>query len=249
MGPDGKDIHALRGLEERAFNAWPALQTLVAGGWILRFADGYTKRANSINAWRPEAPLEDILAQAAPIYSGRGLPLIVRVTPLADASVDRSLADRGFLAIDETIVMTGPLDAAIPDAAVSITGTPSQDWLAGFADANGVTAARRSIHDRMLGMIAPPAAFATLTAEGKPVAWGIAVAERQMAGLFDIVTLSSARRQGAGRRLVRALMQWARAEGAHSAYLQVLATNDPAIALYAELGFCERYRYHYRIRA
>lgn len=248
MLPDASGLPAIRGLEERAFNAWPALQTLVAGGWLLRFADGYTKRANSINAWRPEVPLEDILAQAAPIYAARGLPLIVRLTPLAGASADMSLADSGFLAFDETIVMTAPLDAANPDTAVRITRTPSQAWLAGFAEANGITAARRSIHDQMLEMIAPPAAFASLEIDGMAVAWGIAVAERQMAGLFDIVTLPSARRKGAGRRIVRSLLHWAQAEGANGAYLQVAAANGPAIALYADLGFGELYRYHYRIK-
>ena len=37
-------------LEHLAFNAWPALRVVVQGNWLLRFADGYTKRANSINA-------------------------------------------------------------------------------------------------------------------------------------------------------------------------------------------------------
>ncbi|HEX3029647.1 MAG TPA: hypothetical protein VHT34_10180 [Clostridia bacterium] len=35
--------------EELQMNALPSLQTILFDGWILRFADGYTNRANSIN--------------------------------------------------------------------------------------------------------------------------------------------------------------------------------------------------------
>ena len=79
------------------------------------------------------------------------------------------------------------------------------------------------------------------------VAWGLAVDEGGRVGLFDIVTLPQARRQGAARRLVEALLAWGQAAGAREAYLQVMAANSAAIALYRSLGFVEAYRYHYRV--
>lgn len=240
-------------LEERAFNAWPALQTLVAGGWLLRFADGYTKRANSVNAWHPTLSAQAIVTYASPLFAARKLPLIVRISPLAGDAVDTSLAQLGFVHAEPTIVMTaplqpgqgGPVNSASPQAQLSARPDPA--WLAGHATANGIPDHRRAVHDRMLALIAHPTAFASLELTGQPVAWGMAVSERGMTGLFDIATSPAARRQGAARRLVAALLAWAADRGDTGAYLQVTATNAAAIALYRQLGFTEAYRYYYRI--
>ncbi len=239
----------VRAIEERAFNAWPALQTLLTDGWLLRFADGYTKRANSLNAWQPTVPLEAILDHATALYAARGLPLVVRLSPLASDADDAALARRGFARLDETIVMTASLTPGQhdPQPSVYVESAPSGPWLDGFATANDVPAVRRAIHDRIVSIIPPPAAFAQLDLDGAPAAWGLAAYERGMVGLFDIVTSSHARRKGAGRRLVVGLLDWAVARGASNAYLQVVATNHPAITLYRSLGFTEAYRYHYRI--
>ncbi len=36
-------------IEKVSLNSWPALQQILFDGWILRFSEGYTKRANSVN--------------------------------------------------------------------------------------------------------------------------------------------------------------------------------------------------------
>ncbi len=43
------------------------------------------------------------------------------------------------------------------------------------------------------------------------------------------------------------MMARAALQGVMTAYLQVVITNGPAIALYRSLGFTEAYRYTYRI--
>ena len=105
----GMSIDTIRQTEERGFNAWPALQTRLMDGWVLRFADGYTKRANSINAWRPTQPLTGILETADALYADQNLPLIVRLSPLAGAHTDAELAARGYALCDRTYVMSGPV--------------------------------------------------------------------------------------------------------------------------------------------
>ena len=247
MSGDDAD-EAILGIEERAFNAWPALATVLAGGWVLRFADGFTKRANSVNALAPTVDAAAMAAIARPIYASRGLPLIFRLSPLAGKDADRLLADLGAARVDETLVMRLALDRQlVRDADVRIDSVPSPHWSAGFAAANRVPENRRALHDRVLAAICWPTAFAALERDGTAIAWGLAVAERGMVGLFDIVTAPEARRQGAARRLVTALMAWGSEAGAVDAYLQVVATNTPAIRLYESLGFQEAYRYHYRV--
>jgi hypothetical protein len=40
-------------LETRLANAWPSFESQIAEGWLLRFAKGYSKRANSATPHHP----------------------------------------------------------------------------------------------------------------------------------------------------------------------------------------------------
>jgi phosphatidylglycerol:prolipoprotein diacylglycerol transferase len=51
--------------------------------------------------------------------------------------------------------------------------------------------------------------------------------------------------EGALLFLLLALLAWCTAQGARKAYLQVVAANAPALAVYDRFGFREAYRYAY----
>ncbi|AMP12494.1 GNAT family N-acetyltransferase [Collimonas pratensis] len=240
------DLDFIRSLEERALNAWPALKTALCGGWQLRLADGYTKRANSANPLQPRVAFAETLQVAEDFYGSHGLPAIFRITPLAPADAGPVLEQAGYHMIDPTQVMTVTLAARNwPANEVLIETTASQEWSEGFAQANGLSAMARPAHERILAAIAMPTAFATLTIAGRAVAYGLAVAENGMVGLFDIVVAPAARRSGAATTLVTALLNWGQVQGASSAYLQVHVSNQAAVALYGKLGFTAQYQYHY----
>ncbi|UEM05929.1 GNAT family N-acetyltransferase [Skermanella rosea] len=243
-------IATVRDIEERAFNAWPALASVQCDGWLFRFSQGLTKRANSVNALQPAGPFRDTLGLAEDLYPRQRLPVIFRLSPLAGDEPDDILHRVGYRRMDETLVMTASLGDRMPaDPEVAITEFPDPSWSEGFAAANGINTSMRDIHDRMLGSILLPTAFATVFDGGRAAGYGLAVAERGMVGLFDIVTVPEFRRRGLARRMVAALLAWGGARNADRAYLQVVASNERALNLYEAAGFREAYRYHYRIRA
>ena len=249
MSPDND----IRALENRTFRAWPALETRTDRGWVQRLADGYTKRANSINALEPEGVLTHEMKSAleAP-YRAAGLPPIWRLTPLAPTGTDDLLAGAGYRRIDESLVQQATLDDRfVPDPEVRIAPAPSDAWLAGFAALSPVAPAHRETMARMLRSIAAPVGFARVEDDGRsggqPIAFALGVVDGDHVGLFDVLVAPQARRRGLARRLTQSIGAWGREHGARFCYLQVVATNAAARPLYADLGFETVYSYAYRV--
>lgn len=250
MSQDCGPAQELRDLEELALNAWPALQTVLMGGWIVRFSEGYTKRANSAcRLGGSSAPLSEIGEAIEALYARHDQEPIFRLTPLAGDEDAQWLARRGYAEIEPTAIMTKCLAGEMPaDPGVIVTNAPGDAWLAGFAAGNRYGPAVRPTLEKMLAAIRPTALFATLMHEGRPCGYGLAVIERGRVGLFDILVEEQVRGRGLGRRLVGAMLSAGAGAGAESAYLQVLETNSAAIDLYRSLGFAKRYGYAYRVR-
>jgi GNAT superfamily N-acetyltransferase len=242
-------VHSIRALESRAFRAWPALETRIEHGWVQRLSGGYTKRANSINALEPIASMTDALkGELEAPYRAAGLPPIWRLTPLAPTGTDALLAEAGYRRIDESLVQRALLnDRFAADPEVRIEPSPSGAWLAGFAALSPVAPEHLETMARMLRAIAAPVGFARVEDSGHPVAFALGVVDGDHVGLFDVLVAPQARRRGLARRLTQSIGAWGRAHGARFAYLQVVATNQAALPLYAETGFHTVYSYAYRV--
>src|SRR5205807_1138316 len=124
--------------------------------------------------------------------------------------------------------------------------SPAPRWLRAMAWMQGHTPAQRAIYRRMLGAIALPARFALLAVDGEPAGLAYGAIHDGLLCYESVVTAPLHRRQGYSRRIIAALAAWAREEGATGACLEVEAGNAPALALYAQFGLAERYRYDYR---
>ena len=240
------DSALARRVEEASLNAWPALQQVVFDGWLLRFARGFTKRANSVvPLYAGSLAVEEKVRYCENLYAREQLKTIFRLTTLAPSdAIDAMLAHRGYEHLDPTRVMAAELD--YQTAGTGVQQLDIDDWLSVYRQLTGMPQDAARLHQLILKAIGSPSAFAVLHNQGQPVACGLAVLEHELVGLFDIVTANDHRRKGFGRRLVRDLMTWGATHGARHAYLQVIADNAPAGSLYKALGFKDLYSYWYR---
>lgn len=239
----------VRHLEELAFRGWPALESRDLAGWRQRFSYGYTKRANSINPLWPDAQCysEIVTALEAP-YLALGQTPTWRLTPLAPPAIAPLLAARGYRRIERSLLQVCPLHAGFAaDTAVHIYPAPTAAWIEAFCLHSPVPRQHRETMQRMLAAIATPAGFAFVEEAGQPMAMAIGAVEGDHMGLFDVLVMPQARRRGLARRITESLYAWAWGQGARFAYLQVVATNEAALPLYAAQGFRTVYAYEYYV--
>src|SRR5262249_36052759 len=124
-------------LEELSLNAWPALQSVVYDGWLLRFAAGYTRRANSVQALYPSTgEVGAKIRYCEAVYQARGQNTVFKLTPAAQpAGLDAALAASGYRTEAPSSVQTLALaDLESPPFAgtVSMADQASDGWLDAF---------------------------------------------------------------------------------------------------------------------
>ncbi len=223
-------------VEETCLNAWPAVREVLLDGWLLRFSEGLTRRANSANPLRPVA--HAARGDCERLYRRLGLPTIFRVLSLIDPSVDERLAAAGYTREGESCVLFGPIEgiAAARDPDVRLLDWPSPEWFRAMASLQNHSNEQAATYRRIVGQLAIPAAFAALSDEGGCVAVAYAALHNGLLCYESVITDSRRRRRGYGRRIITALAAWGKDQGARGACLEVEASNTPARALYAALG-------------
>ncbi len=238
-------------IEEAALNAWPAVAQITYDGWVLRFAEGYTKRANSVNPLYPSTlALEEKIECCERAYAERGLPPIFRlIQPLSPGDLDTALSMRGYRMYHPTHVMGLDLKSWNPTESkvVQLIEHPLETWLEIFSQLSGHDLEKQPLHRKILGMIQSATLFGSRQIADQSVTCGLGVLHEDLLGLFDIVTHPDYRNQGLATKFVMQMMIWGRQRGARFAYLQVMESNSAARHLYAKLGFDVLYRYWYRV--
>ena len=226
---------------------WPAREHEMLGDWALRAHGGITGRANSAMAvGSPGVPLPDAIDAVREWYVSRDLPPLLQL-PLADP-VNAEMADLGWERLHVTIVQVAPiaplLAAMAPrdDLQVVLEAVPSATWQSLMHDLD------TDDTESHLQILTGPerVGFATLFKGDEPVGIGRVSVEGTWAGVTSVDVAPSARRQGIGSAVMRALLTWAQQQGATESYLQVRAANPAALRMYAALGYVTHHPYNYR---
>nr|WP_228495017.1 GNAT family N-acetyltransferase [Clavibacter sp. VKM Ac-2873] len=247
-------------LDDLADRGWPAEHRERHGGWILRAAGGVTKRANSALPVGPVDDPEAALDAVEAFARAHGIAPCVQVSPASEpADLVSRLAARGYAAEARTLVqvadaaaVAGRLADATPaDPALRITvaDAPDEAWLDAWWSVDGRGGPAELDVARRILERGPSVYAAVRDGDGDRV---LATARLALVGswggLFAVATRPEARRRGLSRAALGAAVDAGRDRGITALWLQVVAENDGARALYDGLGFAPASRYEYRAR-
>ncbi len=237
-------------LEQAFLSAWPALEEHWDGGWLWRFANGYTKCANSAQAMDPsdDNDAETRVARYAEWARTLGGVPTFRITPLTAEKVIGALNHHGWEPLEPSSVLAMPVGAAFtPKHSFQLFEAADPAWYEVQAAMSGYGAETVEALGQMLGRIETPATGILVhDGEGQPAAAALTNNNAGIGVYLNVVVRPDLRWQGYGRSVMQAALNWSRDSGAGWAAIQVVSDNVPAINLYRSLGFEEVYRYHYR---
>lgn len=242
--------------EELQANAFPALQTVQYDGWAVRFGGGFTYRVNCANPMYAEVlPVPEKVSYVEGLYQASDLNLSIfklheGVEQERLNHLETLLQEKGYQRLRDGNIFICDLNTFVkkPNATVVVSPVMTDEWLDGFLTMNGTADAQRQAAAGMLKNIHYPIAAAAVYEDGRMIACGLGVMERGHVGLYDIYVDAACRRRGLGGDVCTAIMKAGRENGCHTAYLQVLADNHGARALYRQLGYQENYGYWFRVK-
>ncbi len=262
----------IRYMEEMSLNAWPSYRIEFYDGWILRYSHNYSYRTNSVEQISLSTiPVEEKISYCEKIYSDLHCKTSFKIQPLLDPSFDDLLAKRGYEIRRRTNVMTMDINDStllpetgreflfenrlhLPtlvhygdDLSVELKAFVTDEWMKGLFSLNGTSdPTLRRIVPRMYASIPKQTIVASVEIDGRMVASGLGIRDRDWVGIYAIYVSPSCWRRGYARAICSTLLREAERLGANRAYLQVASGNDNAIKLYESLGFSDFYTYWFR---
>jgi N-acetylglutamate synthase len=243
--------------ERMAAAHWRGTEEEWLGDWLLRAADGFTGRANSVlPLGDPGVPFDEALAAVTRWYRARGLPPMIAVPAPVDAdppglALDRQLSQRLWLTRPGPafVMLAGlPLGITSDEGAVArevrVTGEPDDAWAARYhyRGQDHLPPVARKVLTSAEGQL-----FVSIRERGEVLAIARLSIAGGWAGLTAVEVHPGHRRQGLGAAITAAACREAEQRGLSRAFLQVEVDNAAARALYSRLGFQYSHRYHYRV--
>ncbi|MCA9016589.1 MAG: GNAT family N-acetyltransferase [Gammaproteobacteria bacterium] len=234
------------------WNAWPAIEEKPLSYGVLRFSQGYTRRANSLIV-NPgcQCNYAEVVADAEKFFSERDVPVRICLSFTRSMSgLDRFLQATGYELMSPSLVMGRRIEgvtASLPDEGQVRLDAAS--WLAVYNSIIPLPASHRDAQRQILARIDDENCFLVIVDhQGNPAGCALGVLRGSTLCIFNVATIPARRRQGVGCRLVQGLLDWGGENKADQALLQVAQANPAAVALYRKMGFEILYRYGFRER-
>lgn len=253
---DQIDLDLIAEVEAHAYLAWPGLAVTPIDGWQMRRAANVTRRANSVWAQSCDHTMDHParIRAVEQHYAAHNLPARYQLCPVSQPhDLDDQLERRGYHMTARTAVQIADLtaaQAACPPLAGGLTYSlaeiPTADWRALYTVVEDSPDHEIDLRLSIMAQVQAPSVYAVAMIDSVPVAVGSAVASGDWLGLFNIGVSPDWRRRGAAQAILAGLFGWGEAQGTTRTYLQVMASNTAALALYARYGYKTLYHYHYR---
>jgi GNAT superfamily N-acetyltransferase len=239
-------------IEELSMNARPSIQTILHGGWILRMADGYTKRANSVNPlYSFDNNLDEKIVYCEKIYRENNLPMVYKIIECEEhKKLDQRLDELNYKKADLTSVqICGGVSETNYKENGMVNNAFTDEWKNCFYHCGKIEKIKTmETIDMMLKNIKGKIIAVYKKEKGIFTGCGYGVIEDGFVGIFDIIVKEEHRGKGYGGEIIETILSNAGRSGIEKAYLQVVDNNIIAKKLYAKKGFKEIYKYWYRIK-
>lgn len=243
--------HIIR-MEELSINAFPAILTEIYDGWILRYSNGYTYRANCINPlYSSTINIAEKIKYCEHKYFQQGLPVVYKIPETVCNELDQILENQGYKISKQADIMSCNMIQvkSISTKNVNISSKMSEEWLNGFLNLNGtVDEVKQRTAKTMLTNIKNTIICVNINIDNKMIGCGLGVLEDRKIGLYDICIDEKYRRKGYGTLVCKTIINESKKYNPLSAYLQVASSNAAAKNLYQSIGFTKDYSYWYRVK-
>lgn len=269
------DLNYIKRLEEISLNAWPSHKIELYDGWLIRFSHNYTHRTNSVEqVGSSSIDVEEKIQYCENVYYNLHTPAIFKISPLIDPGFDELLRMKGYIIQHETETMVldmkdfriyDPLhveyefygrNSSLPsivsypgDIIVQLRDRITEDWIEALFRLNGTTnPTLRRIVPMMYHAIPKEIIVAKIEIDGRMVASGLGILDRDHIGVYAIYVDPSCRRKHFGKAIVNTILMEGEKKGYHKAYLQCVKGNIPAKTMYETFGFRTLYETWFRVK-
>lgn len=248
----------IRKIEELSMNAIPSLSSTFYNGWVLRYSEGLSKRANSVYPiYKGSQSMEQGIDYCESFYRQKEQRPIFKITEMPEVlKMDGILESKGYEKVAPTNILTLDLEKTnnlhggiklTEDYDMKVSEHFEIDWLEGYMVLNDVALSKQHIFKNMLPTSSCDVIALSLYKDDKLIGIGYGAGEENMLGVYGIAIDPEYRGRGLGKALMDALHNESRVRGYTTAYLMVVDDNSVAKSLYKGLGYVHAYKYWYRV--